>query len=117
VIDNFQIALYVNHDYVYVHSDVRAEDPAFPGKRLLDVYETGGEGVHPGRNPATPFDRYHFESVSFEAIFRLLSPYKDPLGLALYFELRLGDDEKELEWSYTPKELVRAPARLGAEVN
>jgi hypothetical protein len=42
VIDNFQIALYVNHHYVYVHSDVPAEDPAFPGKRLLDVYETGG---------------------------------------------------------------------------
>ncbi|PYJ63227.1 MAG: hypothetical protein DMF42_08185 [Verrucomicrobia bacterium] len=98
MIDNFQIALYLNHHYVYVHSDVPAEDPAFPGKRLLDVYETGGEGVHPGHNPATPFDRYHFESVSFEAIFRLLSPYKDPLGLALYFELTLGDDEKELEW-------------------
>ncbi len=74
VIDNFQIALYLNHHYVYVHSDVPAEDPAFPRKRLLDLYETGGEGVHPGHNPATPFDRYHFESVSFEAIFRLLSP-------------------------------------------
>jgi hypothetical protein len=59
VIDNFHIALYLNHHYVYVHSDVPAEDPAFPGKRLLDVYETGGEGVHPGHNPATPFDRYH----------------------------------------------------------
>ncbi len=34
----------------------------------------------------------------FEAIYRLLSPYKDPIGLALYFELAVGDQETELEW-------------------
>src|SRR5439155_1059477 len=47
----------------------------------------------------TPFDSYHyFESVSLEAIYRLLSPYKDPIGLALYFEPSIGDQERELEW-------------------
>lgn len=98
VTDNFQIALYLNHHYVYANSDVPAEDPAHPAKRLPGVYETGGEDVHATHNPATSFDDYGFESVSFEAIYRLLSPYKDPIGLAMYFEPTLGDDEKELEW-------------------
>src|SRR5206468_10995049 len=84
VADNFQIALYLNHHYVYANSDVPAEDPAHPGKRLAGVYETGGENVHAGHNPVTPFDGYHFESVSLEAIYRLLSPDKHPLGLPVY---------------------------------
>jgi hypothetical protein len=82
--DDFQIALYLNHHYVNANDDFPAEDPNRPGHRLPRVYETGGEDVHAGHNPATPFDSYHFESVSFEAIYRLLSPYKDPIGLALY---------------------------------
>ena len=98
VADNFQIALYLNHHYVYANSDVPAEDPAHPGKRLAGVYETGGENVHAGHNPVTPFDGYHFESVSLEAIYRLLSPDKHPLGLAVYFEPTIGDEETELEW-------------------
>ena len=54
--------------------------------------------MHAGHDPATPFDSYHFESVSFESIYRLLSPYKAPIGLALYFEPSVGDQETELEW-------------------
>jgi hypothetical protein len=98
VTDNFQIALYLNHHYVYANDDVPAEDPARPGKRLPGVYETGGEDVHADHDPSKPFDSYHFESVSFEAVYRLLSPYKDPLGLALYSETSVGDQETELEW-------------------
>ena len=44
------------------------------------------------------FDSYHFESVSFEAIYRVLSPYKNPIGLDFYFEPAVGDQETELEW-------------------
>ena len=62
------------------------------------MYETGGEDVQAGHDPATPFDGYHFESVSFESIYRLISPYKAPIGLALYFEPSVGDQETELEW-------------------
>ncbi len=98
VTDNFQIALYLNHHYVYANRDVPAEDPAHPGNRLPGVYETSGEDVRASYNPTTPFDDYRFGSVSFEAIYRLLSPEKDPIGLAMYFEPTLGDDEKELEW-------------------
>src|SRR5438477_147091 len=98
VTDNFQLAIYLNHHYVHANHDVPAEDPAHPGKRLHGAYETGGEDVHAGHDPATPFDSYHFKSVSLEGIYRLLSPYKDPIGLALYFEPSVGDQETELEW-------------------
>ena len=68
------------------NDDVPVGDPCTPEKTLRGVYETGGEDVHADHDPTKPFDSYHFESVSFEAIYRLLSPYKDPIGLALYFE-------------------------------
>ena len=66
VTDNFQIALYLNHHYVNANDDVPVANPAHPKRRLPGVYETGGEDVHAGHDPATPFDSYHFESVSFE---------------------------------------------------
>ena len=97
VTDNFQIALYLNHHYVYANDDVPVANPAHPKRRLPGVYETGGEDVHAGHDPATPFDSYHFQSVSFESIYRLLSPYKAPIGLALYFEPSVGD--RKLSWS------------------
>src|SRR4029077_17080100 len=42
VTDDFQIALYLNHHYVYANDDVPAENPAHPRRRLPGVYETGG---------------------------------------------------------------------------
>jgi len=96
--DNFQISLYLNHQYVDANNDVPAENPALPGHRLPGVYETRGEDVPDGHDPARPFESYDFKSVSLEAIYRVLSPYKDPLGLALYFEPEIGDQETELEW-------------------
>src|SRR5437762_2030802 len=73
VTDNFQLALYLNHHYVNANDDIPVADPAHPKKLLPGVYETGGEDVHAGHDPATPFDSYHFESVSLEGIYRLLS--------------------------------------------
>jgi hypothetical protein len=96
--DNLQVSLYLNHHYVYANNDFPAADPAHPRNRLPGAYETGGEDVHADHNPAKPFDSYHFESISFEAIYRILSPYKSPVGLALYFEPAVGDQETELEW-------------------
>src|SRR5256714_11290571 len=98
VTDNFQLAIYLNHHYVNANDDIPVADPAHPKKLLPAIYETGGEDVHAGHDPARPFDSYHFESVSLEGIYRLLSPYKDPIGLALYFEPSVGDQETELEW-------------------
>jgi hypothetical protein len=88
--DNLQIALYLSHHYVDANDDFPLANPAHPKKPLPDVYETGGEDIHAGHNPATPFDSNHFESVSFEAIYRVLSPYKNAIGLAFYLNLPLG---------------------------
>ena len=98
ITDNFQLALYLNHHYVSARGNVPAEDPARPGHRLPGVFETGGEGVDDDADPAKPFRNYQFDSVSLELIYRVLSPYKDPIGLALYFEPSFAEDETELEW-------------------
>jgi len=98
VTDNFQVSLYLNHQYVDANDDFPVANPVHPKKLLPGVYETGGEDVDAGHDPSTRFDSYHFESVSFEAIYRVLSPYKNPIGLAFYFEPAIGDQESELEW-------------------
>src|SRR4029450_1957863 len=74
VTDNFQLAIYLNHHYVNANDDIPVADPAHPKKLLPGRYETGGEDVHADHNPAKTRDRYHFESVSLEGIYRLLSP-------------------------------------------
>ena len=48
-------------------------------------------------NPDFPFNQFRFESVSMEAIARILSPYTDPFGLALYVEPSVGPNTFELE--------------------
>ncbi len=52
VTDDFQIALYLNHHYVYANDDVPVANPAHPKRRLPGVFETGGEDVHAGHDPA-----------------------------------------------------------------
>ena len=96
--DNLQVSLYLNHHYVKAKNSFPQEDPGNPGHRLAGSYETKGEDVHSEHNPSESFQTYHFESVSTEFIYRLLSPYKDPMGLALYFEPTIGDQEYEFEW-------------------
>jgi len=84
VTDNFQLAFYVNWFHVTAKRD-------------------GVDGTTSGPlvpEDADPFRRYSatkFDSVSLEGLYRLLSPYKDPFGLALYFEPTIGPDVRELE--------------------
>ena len=49
VSDDFQMALYLNHHYVYTNDDIPVANPVHPKRRLRGVYETGGEEVHAGR--------------------------------------------------------------------
>jgi hypothetical protein len=58
VSDDFQIALYLNHHYVCTNDDIPVANPVHPKRRLPGVYETGGEDVHAGHDPAMPFDSY-----------------------------------------------------------
>jgi hypothetical protein len=92
ITDNFQASLYVNHAYHNAYQSF----PAGPGGK--GGYITGGEGVSANHDPKTRFRQYHFDSISTELIYRLLSPYKDPLGLAIYMEPEIGPDEVEIEW-------------------
>lgn len=48
--------------------------------------------------PDDASDEFEFESVSFEGIYQVLSPYLDPVGLAFYVEPAIGKDERELEF-------------------
>lgn len=47
--------------------------------------------------PNSTFDRGHLVGVSVEGIYRILSPYTDPVGLAVYFEPTFGDRFIEAE--------------------
>ncbi len=47
--------------------------------------------------PASTFDRGHLVGVSVEGIYRILSPYIDPVGLAVYLEPTFGDRFIEAE--------------------
>ena len=49
--------------------------------------------IQQSHSTVTILNRFRFESI-----YRLLSPYKTPIGLALYFEPTVGDQETELEW-------------------
>ena len=72
VTNRLQLALYANYDYRRVRPfDVRADDA-----RETDL---------------------HVKSVSGEAIYRLLSSYAHPIGLALYVEPAIGPDFREIE--------------------
>ena len=86
VTDNFQIALYFNHHYVNANDDVPVADPLHPKSTGFVVFtKPVARHVHADHDPTTGnFDSYHFESVSFEAIYRLLSLYKDPIEHALF---------------------------------
>jgi hypothetical protein len=80
----FQLALYLNSQYV---------DAA----RNNTDGTTGGPFVPANVNPNRRYAAYNFDTVSVEAIYRLLSPYIDPVGLALYVEPGYGPHHREVE--------------------
>lgn len=84
VTDNFQTALYLNTRHVHASKNNRDET-------------TGGEDVPDDADPNRSYNKFTYDSVSFEGIYRMLSPYKDPLGLALYLEPSFGTNKYGIE--------------------
>jgi uncharacterized protein DUF6662 len=84
VTDNFQLAFYVNWNHV-------------TAKRDSVEGTTSGPLVPENVDPLRRYTATQFDSVSLEAIYRLLSPYKDPIGLAVYLEPSIGPGIRELE--------------------
>ena len=86
VTDNFQISGYLNWS-------------------MIDAYRNGktgtteGPGTDLGANddPFGRFKRTTVDSISMELIYRLMNPYTDSFGLALYLEPTWGPKTKELE--------------------
>ena len=84
VADNFQIAGYLN----YTH--ISANNNAVGGG-------TNGMHIPENHDSSQPYRNTHFDSVSTEFIYRILSPYKDPFGFAVYVEPAWGPREREIE--------------------
>lgn len=63
---------------------------------------TGGPGVtqflDASFDPYARYEKARFDSVALEAIYQVLNPVTDPIGLALYIEPEIGPRTKELEW-------------------
>ena len=84
VSDRFQLAGYLN----YMYADESAN--SVQGK-------TEGIEIPATHNSAEPYRQGRLEGVSIEAIYRVLSPYLDPVGLALYVEPEIGAYAKGIE--------------------
>jgi hypothetical protein len=84
ITDRFQASLYLNYSYL------NANRNGVEG-------QTSGPGVPENADPWARYRRFRYDSVSAEFIYRLLSPYKDPIGLALYLEPAWGPRESEIE--------------------
>ncbi len=84
VTDNFQTALYFNNRHVYAKGDNRDGT-------------TGGEDVAGNADTNKSYNKFKFETVSLEGIYRILSPYKDPIGFAVYLEPAVGPDKYSIE--------------------
>lgn len=85
ITDRLQTALYLNYDHVSAFHN-RADGTTGPGAFVPDAAD-----------PDARYSRTFFQSSSSEWIYRLFSPYKDPIGLALYIEPTWGPDQRELE--------------------
>ena len=70
LLDNFQVALYLNTGYLHA----------------LNAPDDNEPSIADGKAPYFSRDGLALQSVSVELIYRLSSPVTDPLGVALYFE-------------------------------
>ncbi|HEX3652527.1 MAG TPA: hypothetical protein VHU18_06875 [Rhizomicrobium sp.] len=78
-------------------------------------YEWERSAPHP---PTGPDETFNASSVSGEVIYRLLNPYFDPFGLAVYFEPTYGDNTRELEGKILlQKNFFNDTLRLAANLN
>ena len=84
ITDNLQIALYEN--YSYVNAAYNSVD-----------HLTEGLDINPDVDPTKPLSNWHSDGVSSELLWRVRSPYKHKLGVALYAEPSLGPRENGLE--------------------
>lgn len=83
--NNLQVSGYLNYSYI---------DADRNSTRGL----TEGLDIPPGHDPARPYRKARFDGVSAEFIWRVMSPYKKPFGLAFYIEPEIGPRERAIEF-------------------
>jgi hypothetical protein len=78
-------------------------------------YEWERSRPHP---PSQPDGTFHAVSASGEIIYRLLNPYFDPIGFALYLEPTFGDNIREIEGKLLfQKNFLNDTLRLAGNIN
>jgi hypothetical protein len=85
--DNLQVAAYFNYEWAnaYHNNVINGTTQAPTALAFLKV----GADDH--------LNTTRYTGVSLEAIYRILSPYTDPVGVALYFRPTIGSSLRELE--------------------
>jgi len=86
VTDRFQLSFYGN--YAWAHADRQNVDGTTSPPEFL---------AGPVFDPNSVFRKSKFTGFSVEAIYRVFSPYTDPIGLALYFEPTVGQGLRGFE--------------------
>ena len=84
VTDKFQLSVYAN--YLWANES---------GNSVRGLTE--GIEIPADHDPNQPYNQLRFEGFSLEAIYRFLSPYVDPVGLAAYIEPEFGPYANGLE--------------------
>lgn len=84
--DDFQVALYATYDWTEAYHNGPGNLTTPPEPTVYD---------QPG--PDDFYKATRFVGVSFEAIYRVLSPYVDPVGMAVYVEPTFGSAFTEVE--------------------
>lgn len=84
ITDDLQLSVYVNTAYIAAHNN------------SVD-HLTEGLDISPDHNPYKRQASGHFDGVSAELLWRVMSPYTKPFGLAFYIEPSIGPRESGLE--------------------
>lgn len=86
VSEDYQIGLYANTSYVNAYRNGIDGSTGGPGTDLSSGFDTSSR-----------YNKFRFESFSFENIWRLTNPVTDPIGIGLYLEPEIGPRTLELE--------------------
>jgi hypothetical protein len=86
ITDRLQASLYLNYNWTQAFHN-GPFGATTPPEQFAD-FQVG---------PDDHFNKTRFSSVSGELIYRILSPYTDPIGLAVYAEPSIGPNFREVE--------------------
>jgi hypothetical protein len=87
VTDAFQLSGYINYEWAEAYHNNVIDGTTLPPETFAQLDVGPDENFHTTR----------FTGVALEGIYRILSPYTDPIGLAVLIEPTVGPSLRELE--------------------